>query len=114
MIKIYGIKTCGSVKKAMAFFQLNNIEFEFVDFKKTKPTMSELNNWLQYVDTKKLLNTKGTTYKKLNLSQKALKEQDIVQHLLNEPLLIKRPVIELSSNVIVGYDEELYKNLKWH
>jgi len=33
-MKIYGIKTCGSVKKALKFFDDNEIEYEFVDIKK--------------------------------------------------------------------------------
>ena len=38
MIKVYGIKTCGSVRNALKFFKDHNIEVDFVDFKTTKST----------------------------------------------------------------------------
>lgn len=34
MIKIYGIKNCGTMKKAMAWLTENGIAFEFTDYKK--------------------------------------------------------------------------------
>ena len=37
-MKVYGITTCGSVKKATTFLKNKNIDFEFVDFKKYNPT----------------------------------------------------------------------------
>jgi len=47
MIKIYGIKTCGSVRKAIKFFKENSIEFELIDFKKTTVAEGEITSWLK-------------------------------------------------------------------
>ncbi|MDA3966618.1 MULTISPECIES: arsenate reductase family protein [Helicobacter] len=114
MIKVYGIKTCGSVKKAINYLEENGIEFEFIDFKKQKPSKEELESWLKYISLKVLLNNKGMTYKKLGLSKLSLSDEEIFNYLLQEPLLIKRPVIATKDSVIVGFDEEIYKNTKWH
>ena len=113
MVKIYGIKTCGSVKKALTFLDKNNIAYTFIDFKKTPPTQENLDFWLKHTELKKLFNTKGTTYKKLALKDKNLSENEIKDYLLKEPMLIKRPVIECKSGVLVGFDEAIYGSTKW-
>lgn len=109
-MKLYGIKTCGSVKKAMKFFKENSIDFEFIDFKKTKIEKKTVDYWLTKVPVDTLFNNRGTTYrtfklKELNLDDKAKKEW-----LIKENMLIKRPVIEYNDDVIVAFDEEVYKN----
>ena len=38
MVKVYGIKTCDSVRKALKFFKDNEIEVDFFDFKKETPS----------------------------------------------------------------------------
>lgn len=113
MVKIYGIKNCGSVKKALNFLNSKNIPYEFIDFKVTLPTQNHLNNWLQFVSLDMLYNKKGTTYKKLGLKDLTLTESEIKEWLLKEPMLIKRPVIEYQKGVIVGFDENLYQNAQW-
>lgn len=113
MVRIYGIKNCGSVKKALNFLEQNKIPYEFIDFKKTPPNKETLEKWLQSVPLKILFNTKGTTYRKLALKDKNLSEEEIKEYLIKEPNLIKRPVIEASHQIIVGFQEEEYKEFKW-
>jgi Spx/MgsR family transcriptional regulator len=109
-MKLYGIKTCGSVKKAMKFFKDNGIEYEFVDFKTTPPSSSQIESWSKAVGIEKLLNTKGTKYRTLKLKELDLDESGKKEWMIKEPLLIKRPVIEDDKGVLVAYDEELYRD----
>jgi Spx/MgsR family transcriptional regulator len=112
MIKVYGIKTCGSVKKALKFLNENNIEYEFVDLKKTPVGCEKIDEWLKKVDINVLFNKKGTKYRQLKLKELNLDEKGMREWLCKENLLIKRPVIELENGeVIVGYDEEKYKGI---
>ncbi|PZT49143.1 arsenate reductase family protein [Helicobacter valdiviensis] len=109
MIKIYGIKNCGSVKKALDFLNSHALKYEFIDFKKTPPSYELLNTWLQNTSIELLFNKKGTTYKKLNLKELSLDDEAIKEYLIKEPMLIKRPVIKYPNGVLVGFDEEIYK-----
>ncbi|TLD83196.1 Spx/MgsR family RNA polymerase-binding regulatory protein [Helicobacter sp. MIT 11-5569] len=115
MVKLYGIKTCGSVKKAMQFLDSKGVEYTLVDFKKESPSLEKIECWLKFVPLKTLLNHKGTTYKKLGLKDKNLDDSGIKQWLIDAPLLIKRPVIESKKGkkeqVIVGFDEKLYEEI---
>jgi len=85
MIKVYGIKSCGSVKKALSFFKTHNIECELCDFKAEKLSCDKISSWLRHVDMKTLFNSKSTTY--------------------------KRPIVEFDEKVIVGFDEAIYKGV---
>jgi Spx/MgsR family transcriptional regulator len=108
-MKLYGIKTCGSVRKAIKFFKENNIEFELIDFKKTTVGEKEIDYWLSKVSIDKLFNNKGTKYRTLKLKELNLDDEGKKQWLIKENMLIKRPVIEYNDNVIVAFDEEEYK-----
>jgi len=108
-MKLYGIKTCGSVKKAMKFFKENSIEFEFIDFKKTQIQEDTISYWLTKVPVDTLFNNRGTTYRTLKLKELNLDDIGKKEWLIKENMLIKRPVIEYKDEVIVAYDEDIYK-----
>ena len=111
MIKVYGIKTCGSVKNALKFFKDNNIEVEFVDFKTTKVDLETIEKWSQKVDINILFNNKGTKYKTMNLKDLNLDSSGKKEYLAKEPMLFKRPVIEFDDKLIVAWNEEEYKKI---
>ena len=111
MIKVYGIKTCGSVRNALKFFKENNIKVEFVDFKTYTPNKEQVSTWASKVDINILFNSKGTKYKTLGLKELNLDEQGKKEWLEKEPMLYKRPVIEYGDKVIVAWNEEEYKKI---
>ncbi len=108
---IYGIKTCGSVKKALKFFKENSIEYDFTDLKKEPVDEEKIKEWLKKVDIDILFNKKGTKYRTLKLKELNLNDNEKLKWLAKENLLIKRPVIEYDDKVIVGFDEDKYKEL---
>ena len=96
-MKVYGIKTCGSVKKALAYFKAKGIEHEFVDLKQTPVDKQTIEAWLAKVPMEKLFNNKGTKYRTLGLSKEPLNDTQKLDWLAKENLLIKRPVVELDN-----------------
>ena len=108
-MKIYGIPNCGSVKKALDFVKATGAEFEFVDFKKTKPSKLQIESWAKAVTMDKLFNTKGTKYRSSGLDYKNMSESEKLEALCEEPTMIKRPVIQHKNKVVIGFDEESYK-----
>ncbi|DAB32156.1 MAG TPA: arsenate reductase family protein [Sulfurospirillum sp. UBA11407] len=108
MIKVYGIKSCGSVKKALKYFQDNDLEYEFIDFKTSPVNEEKINQWLHKTQINVLFNNKGTKYRTLGLKDLNLDEKGKIEWLAKENLLIKRPVIEYHDRVIVAFDESVY------
>ncbi|AXX93415.1 arsenate reductase family protein [Malaciobacter molluscorum LMG 25693] len=110
MIKVYGIKNCDSVKKALKFFKEHNLEIDFFDFKKEEVTSTMIDYWVKNSSVDKLFNNRGTTYRTLKLKDLNLDDEGKKQWLCKESMLIKRPVVEYNDKVIVGFDEKEYKN----
>lgn len=109
---LYGITTCGSVKKARKFLDEKGISYDFVDLKKTAVDEGKIKTWLKSVELKQLLNTKGTKYRTLGLSKMDLTDDRKVEWMAKENLIIKRPVIELDDgSTICAFDEERYNEI---
>ncbi len=112
MIKVYGIKTCGSVRKALKFLNDLNKEVEFIDIRKTPQDCDKIKKWLEKVSIDTLFNKKGTKYRQLKLKELNLDDSSKLEWLCKENMLIKRPVIELENgDIIVGFDEKSYQEL---
>jgi Spx/MgsR family transcriptional regulator len=109
MVKVYGIKNCDSVKKALKFFKEHNIDYTLHDFKTQSVGCEDIARWLKHVDIKTLFNARSTSYRNLKLKELNLDEAGQKEWLCKENLLIKRPVIEYNGEVIVGFNEENYR-----
>lgn len=107
--RIYGIKNCDTMKKAVAWFDQRGLAYEFVDYKKTGVAGERLPRWTSAAGWQALLNRRGLMWKKLSEAERADIDADKAIHLMTAyPALIKRPVIELGDRVVVGYDAERY------
>ena len=87
MIKVYGIKTCNSVRKALKFFKDNEIEVDFFDFKKETPSSQTVDSWVEKTDLNVLFNSRGTKYRTLKLKELNLDDEGKIQWLKKEPML---------------------------
>lgn len=108
---VYGIPTCTSVRRAIAWLNRSGIAFTFHDFKKSGITAARLNTWSKEVGWEPLLNKKSTTWRELDAGQKALavNQKGAIQVMQSNPGLIKRPVIEYEDGIIVGFNESQYE-----
>ena len=108
MLKLYGIKNCDSVRKARKYLDAYQIPYTFIDFRETPVSEKTIRQWLERGELKTLLNTRGTTYRTLKLKEKNLTDEEKIGWLAKENMLIKRPVIVLDEQVIIGYNESEY------
>lgn len=110
MIQIYGIKNCGTMKKAMSWLTEHNIEFTFHDYKKEPMNELLLNRWLKELDWQLLVNRKGTTWRKLPEEiRESINKKTAIQLMLENNSLIKRPVLNTGKQLVVGFSEENYE-----
>jgi len=115
MIKVYGIKTCGTYKKGIKYFNDNNIQITTFNLKETVPSKEEIKKYheLSRLDIKKFFNTSGKVYRDLDLKNKYLemKLEEIYELLSQNGMLIKRPLVIYNDIILVGFKEELYDNI---
>jgi len=112
MTTIYGIKNCDSVKKALKWLDNNNISYEFHDFKKQGLSPELLNQFVEKSDWQTLINNRSTTFRNLAPSIKDnLTDQAAFQAVIEQPTLLKRPVLALNEQLYVGFKEDQYQTL---
>ncbi|MDP1603575.1 MAG: Spx/MgsR family RNA polymerase-binding regulatory protein [Legionella sp.] len=111
MILMFAIPNCDTVKKARYFLEKNNIDYEFIDFKKTPPTKAQINAWSDY-SGELPVNKRGMTFRKYKEHYDALDIPGKIDFIIANPSLIKRPVLVNDGKTIaVGFDEEQYNEL---
>ncbi len=109
MIKIYGIKNCDTMQKAMKWLDAKKVAYEFHNYKETGIDKPTLQVWLQHFATDKLINTKGTTYRALSDEEKASisNKTKAIALMVKNPSLIKRPVWDFGNGTFfLGWDEK--------
>lgn len=113
MNTLYGISNCDSVKKARAWLAAQGIDYQFIDYKKQAPNAALLQTWLKQTPLDALLNTRGTTWRKLSPAEQAqaATESGAIELMLNNPSLIKRPVLEHQGKILLGFDAAAYAKL---
>jgi Spx/MgsR family transcriptional regulator len=106
---IYGIKNCDTMKKARAWLDSNGVAYDFHDYKAVGVAKEKLKAWSDKVGWETLLNRAGTTFKKLPEADKeGLNEKKALALMLAQPSIIKRPVLEMGSKLLVGFKPDVY------
>jgi len=110
MTTIYGIKNCDTMKRARAWLDAHKVAYAFHDYKASGIDKATLESWARTVGWETLLNRAGTTFRKLPDADKdGLTERKAVALMLAQPSMIKRPVLDKSGELMVGFKPEAYK-----
>ena len=110
-IILYSYLKCSTCRKAAKWLKSKDFEFQLIDIVKEPPLVNYLNLALdQYTyDKKRIFNTRGKAYKTLNRDINSLSREEIIQLLLSDGKLIKRPfLIYEGKKVILGFNEIEY------
>lgn len=106
---LYGIKNCDTVKKARAWLEAHGVDYTFHDYKVAGIDAERLGRWAQQAGWETLLNRAGTTFRKLPEGDKTdLNESKALRLMQAQPSLIKRPVLERGSLLLVGFSGDRY------
>jgi arsenate reductase len=116
LFKLYGIKNCNTVKKAIDWMNIANISFEFMDVKKNSLNIDILNDWVQNLPEnhswESLVNKSGITWRKLDDVQKesAANLKGALALILEKPSVMKRPVIADGKKIFtIGFNETIFE-----
>lgn len=110
-IIVYGIANCDTVKKARAWLSEHGVSYTYHDFKKQGVPADQLTRWLAAVGWEKLVNRKGTTWRKLDDATRlaVVDAASATALMLANPSVIKRPVVVWhNASVSVGLDLDAF------
>jgi arsenate reductase len=105
---VYGIPNCDTVKKARAWLAGHSVEYVFHDFKKEGVPPAHLDRWIAELGWEKLVNRKGTTWRKLDAkTQATVTDVASARRLMLENVsVIRRPIVEWGKPVTAGFDAD--------
>ena len=111
--KIYGIKSCDTMKKTFAWFDGAGVAYDFHDYKKSGIDPATLTRWCAQLGWEALVNKRGSTWRKLTPEQQAIPDTAAAIALMQaQPSLIRRPVVEFAGGeLVVGLDPAAFKRL---
>lgn len=108
-VTLYGIKNCDTMKKARVWLDDHGIAYDFHDYKVAGIERARLERWSKELGWETLLNRAGTTFRKLpDADKNGLNERKAIALMLAQPSMIKRPVLDLGSRLLVGFKPDLY------
>ena len=110
-IIFYSYLKCSTCRKAEKWLKSKDLEFQLIDIVKEPPIVTYLNLALEQYsqDKKRIFNTRGKAFKTLNIDIYSLSREEIIQLLLSDGKLIKRPfLIFVGEKVILGFNEIEY------
>ena len=117
-ITIYGIKSCSTMKKAFTKLDELGIDYNFHDYKKQGIDKDSLQRWVNELGIDKVLNRRGTTWRKLTDEQKAQadsNESQAIALLVDNTSMIKRPMVEgkIADKAVLlcGFDENTFNTV---
>lgn len=109
-IKVYGIPTCGTVKKARAWLDNKGIEYTWIDIREAPPKKTQLKLWIKAFGFKPMRNTSGGAYRNLGPEKKSWEDAQWLDAFTQDAMLLKRPVVEVDREPIaVGFKAETYE-----
>ena len=112
-LTLYGIPNCDTVKKARKWLEANGIDYRFHDFRKDGLDAKQVTPWIDALGWETVLNRKGTTWRKLPDNVKEnVSAANITDLLVEQPTLIKRPVLVSGKTIHCGFKADEYEALK--
>jgi arsenate reductase len=110
-MKIYAIKNCDTVKKALKFLDECGVEYEFHDYKKLGISRAKLEQWCDQLGWEKILKQKGSTWNKIGKPiADQLNREKAIELMLQNQSIIMRPIVESDAKIIlVGYNYSEYE-----
>lgn len=104
---------CSTCKKAKKYLEDQKLKYQPRNIVTETPTKTELTEWVNKynIPVKKLFNTSGIKYRELNLKEKLLHmtESEKLEILSSDGMLIKRPLLVLEDDILIGFNQSEWK-----
>ncbi|WP_319535243.1 ArsC family reductase [uncultured Vibrio sp.] len=111
-ITMFGIPNCDTIKKAKKWLEAEDIAYEFHDYRKQGVDETLVTEFCDALGWEIVLNKRGTTYRQLTQEQKdSLNEQNAIKLLVENPAMIKRPILKVNDQLHIGFKADQYTTI---
>ncbi len=109
---MFGIPNCDTIKKAKKWLEVENIAYEFHDYRKQGVDAALVTEFCDALGWEVVLNKRGTTYRQLSQEQKdSLNQENAIQLLVENPAMIKRPILKVNDQLHIGFKADQYATI---
>lgn len=107
--RLYGIPNCDTVKKARVWLDQHGVGYVFHDYKKQGVDRAAVERWVDEHGWEAVLNRAGTTFRNVPPEARVGLDRDkAIALMLQQPSMIKRPVLDLGDRRLIGFKPEKY------
>ena len=108
---LYGISNCDTVRKARRWLAENEFDYQFHDFRRDGIDPILVGRLERVVGWEVLLNRRSRSWQQLSDEVRSnMSGEKARQLMVEQPTLIKRPVLEHGNAIVVGFNEALYRS----
>jgi arsenate reductase (glutaredoxin) len=112
MITIYHNPRCGKSRDCLAFLETSDKKFEIIKYLETPLNFSELKEIIQKLNINPIeLIRKNETIWKENFKGKELTDSEIIQSMVDYPILMERPIVVYNDKAIIPRPLEKIKEI---
>jgi len=112
MVTLYGIRNCDTMKKAMRWLDEQGVAYHFHDYRKDGLDSKQLQGWEKELGWETLLNRRGMLWRKLPQAVRdTMNRKRALRCMLDNPGIIKRPLLDLGERRVVGFKADEYERL---
>lgn len=108
-VQIFGVKKCADTRKAERFFKERGIRVQFVDLAEKGLSKGELRSVAVKVPLDQLIDRSSPHFTTKGLTHAWLDANKIESLLLDDPLLLRTPIVRNGKEATVGYCPEVWK-----
>ena len=109
MLTVFGIKSCDTCRRARKYLDEHNIEFEFHDLREDGLDIQMLERWSERLGWERILNRQSLTWRKIpEVDRQSMTHDKALAAMIDNPTLVKRPVLESDKFVAVGFSEKRF------
>lgn len=113
MVTIYHNPKCGTSRNTLAMIRASGVEPEVIEYLNEPPSRERLIELVQAMNSpvRELLRRKGTPYDELNLDDPKWRDDQLIDFMLQHPILINRPIVVTAKGVRLCRPSELVLDL---
>ena len=107
-VTIYHNPRCSKSRQTLALLEEKGIRPTVIEYLKTPPSTSDLKTILKQLNlsARKLIRTQETLYQEKKLNNPTLTEDELIQAMVDNPVLIERPIVIAGNNAVLGRPPE--------
>jgi arsenate reductase-like glutaredoxin family protein len=108
-VQIFGTKKSADTRKALRFFSERRVTTHFVDLQERPASPGELKRFVQKFGIERLIDRDSKRFDELGLRHARLSDERWLERLVDEPLLLRMPLVRTGNALTIGLAESDWK-----